>query len=630
MLEAHLQALIDGFCEFASAHFNRAGLIVSQDILETALLDRLIKPDFLALILRPDRLQKSAKTLGLNKQPDVLDDPETHREQQLDYLVSRFILNVHASNLEQFELLVSATSGCLVAEVVLDLRHPPAHGESLSGLRIAIDSPLILDALGLGLDGAAPYAKQLIKQVRNVGATPCVFDCTTEEIQSVLRAPLQHYERGQELHGPLGRKLRNSFAFAAYLRSVIPKIPELIRELGIEAFSISGVDRAQRLRFFTEPNEAALASHLGEYPTDEARLHDARAISDVLRIRSHKKGTSIRESEIVFVTRNSRLARLSKKYLIESSLASEDYLPPCITDRYLAGVLWIVAGGGADSLSRLRLVANCSTAIVPRREIVSRMHKFFEDLNPAMVTRFEALMTNERAEHFLMDRAIADASLITPENFEDIYKEIEEVAAERVTEKMTQKIADLQTTHATQIEAITAQMEATAEIQNRRYRDEAVRALQIEKRAQDESERAASLLREKEDMAELLAVRERKAAQACLREGKRAERNAWTLIVGAQEALAICVALMSNQETGARIVIGFLTFVGTILSSVLGSQYCIGNPVEKWISRRRDSAARKYARDNDIEYVLSDFRFDWREGQVTPMLAEKKGEPYVG
>ncbi len=113
-------------------------------------------------------------------------------------------------------------------------------------------------------------------------------------------------------------------------------------------------------------------------------------------------------------------------------------------------------GAAADTLSRLRLIANCTRGCCAQAKIVTRMHRFFEDLNPSMVNRLEALMTNERAEHFLMDRTIADSRLITRDNYEEIYREIEEVAAERVTLKKNAELSELQSAHAQQLSAITS------------------------------------------------------------------------------------------------------------------------------------------------------------------------------
>ena len=152
-------------------------------------------------------------------------------------------------------------------------------------------------------------------------------------------------------------------------------------------------------------------------------------------------------AQILFVTRNGRLARLSRQFLLRSGLMSREYLPPCITDRYLAGLLWITQGGGGSHLSRERLISNCTAAISPRRDVVTKVHRFLENLSQVRADRFDALMTNERAEHFLMDRTIGDVTLIKDSNLEAIYRDVELIAGERVAVQKDEEMANLRSSH---------------------------------------------------------------------------------------------------------------------------------------------------------------------------------------
>ena len=218
--EAQLRTLVDAFISFAEPSLAKVGLPTSNDILEAELFNRLVRPDFLGLVLRPDSQAVGLRTLQLRSGGTAPESDTVPRdEERFDYLVARFILKLHEGQSSQLDLLVAATSGALVAEVILDLQHPPRPGESLAGVMVAIDSPLILDALELGQDGAVEYAKQLLALIKQAGATPVVFDATIEEIHRVLTSTMQAYDRRQELYGPLGRRLRSSVPLAAYARA---------------------------------------------------------------------------------------------------------------------------------------------------------------------------------------------------------------------------------------------------------------------------------------------------------------------------------------------------------------------------------------------------------------------------
>lgn len=615
--EDQLRVLINGFSDFARTHLEKVALSAAEEEIEQAFLSRLVRPEFLALVLRPDKAEPGVNTLTLTRPQAGSDTTLQRTEEHFDFLVARYILNLHDQDAEEFDLLVSATSGALVAEVVIDLQHPLKKGEPLAGLQVAVDSPLILDALELGLEGAAPYAKQLIEQITRAGAIPIVFGNTVEEIQRALRSPLEHYERKQELYGPLGRRLRFNRALAPYVRAIIPKLADEIRGLGVQVRDVSDFSRAERQRYFTVAMEQALANSLGEYPTEDARLHDARAISDVLRLRGDNRGDSIRDAGIIFVTRNSRLARLCRRHLSDNALASRDYFPPCITDRYLAGLLWISTGGGGDSLSRLRLIANCSAAIVPRREIVTRMHRFFESLNPSMVSRFEALMTNERAEHFLMDRTIADSTLITQENYEEIYRDIEEVAAERVTLKKNEELSALQLSHAQQLSELTTS-------HREQLLQETTRSLGLQNAMQQEIGKREDLAKATEHIANQLSESELRWAHACLASGRRAVRIAWGTMITLLAGIAGLVALVLGDSIGQKAVAAGLTFLGTLALSVVGNRFWPDNPLDRWINRRRETAVTQYATLHNIMGIISKFTFDWEKYTVSRAIDNQR------
>ena len=558
--ENQLLELVDGFRSFSEARLIKTGSEVQAKQLETAFFDRLVQPDFLGLLLRPDRPAPDPKILTLRGSEQKHRDEAPNLEQQLDYLVASYILHVNRDEPDLFDSIVAAASGALVAEVVLDLQHPVGDAQPMIGIDVAIDSPLVLDALELGHDGATPYAVALIEQVKKAGARPIVFADTIQEIHGALTGPLQNYDRRAETYGPLGRRLRTNSAVAAYVRSVIPKLRDLIQDhLGVDIVEVSAVDRARNRIYFTEAHESQMANELGSYERDAARLHDARVVADVLRLRGGERVTIIGNAKVVFVTRNGRLVRRSRRYLADHSLVAHDYFPPCISDRHLAGLLWISIGGGGDTLPRLRLVANCSAAVMPRRDLVSRMHRFFEDLNPTMEKHFQALMTNERAEHFLMDRTLSDVAVVTQDNYEEIYRDIEEVAAERVSKRKDSEIALLKSEHMQEIETYIADLDKLDQAARAAKQDASELAHNVQGLAEENEQLAV----DKDGLSERLDRSERQWATACLKRGRRIVLAMHAALTMFSAFVAAFASLMGAASLGLQLTVGGLAFVGT-------------------------------------------------------------------
>ena len=593
--ENQLHALVDEFRSFSTPLLTQAGSAIPADRLESAFFDRLVQPDFLGLLLRPDRPPSEPRTLSL-RQNDSADTNETvHVDQQLDYLVASFILRVHKNNPHLFDIVVAAATGALVSEVILSLQRPSGDPQPMSGIKVALDSPLILDALELGHEGATPYAKKLIEQIQEAGAEAVVFEDTIEELRGALTAPLRNYEQRQETYGPLGRRLRRVSTVAPYVRLILPRIREELHRLGIGVLEMTTVERAKRWRVFTEDNENRLGDALGTYERDNARRHDARVISDVLRLRGRDHFTSITHAKLVFASRNVRLVSRARQFLTQQPMFASDYFPPCISDRHLAGLLWISMGGGGETLSRLRLIANCSAAVVPRRDLVSRLHKFITELNPAMIVRFNALMTNERTEYFLMDRTLSDAAVITQENFEEIYTYIEEAAAERVTERMNIEIDSLKTDHQEEIATFRARL---AEL------DEVVRSTQDGTR---------QLTEERGELRDELARIEQTWANACLQRGRRVTFFLKGVVTSIIAVVATVAAVLEDDNPGFLLLIATLTFISSFAAGFLGNRFWPTNPLERWIARQRDTAVSKFAQRHNVEHVLAKYEFDWKK-----------------
>jgi hypothetical protein len=631
-----LEALLERFADFANSLLVPNGINIPRATLKSGLLDRLVQPDFLGLMVRPDRPSTGPRTMTLRPDPTANERPEDVERLRIDYLSARFILDCNESNPKDFDLLVAISSGALSTEVVLSLQHPPGAGDEFTGLQVVVDGPLIMDALGLGQDGPVKYAKLLIESIKRARAVPVVFEHTLEEIEGAIRSPLENYERRQDVYGILGRKLLTTPTYAPYLRSILGKLPDLVADLGISVLPFSDGDRAAARKYFTEANEEKLAGSIGMYGSSDTRLRDARSVSDVLRLRGPRQPQSIRDAGIVFVTRNGRLARMSRQFFVREALSARDYFPACITDRYLAGLLWITQGGGGTQLSRERLIANCTAAVVPRRDVVTKMHKFLSALSPTMADRFDALMTNERAEYFLMDRTVADVTLITDKNLEEIYRDVETIAGERVAAEKNAEIAAMRASHASDLERTRGvhsdELDRVTARATERVMEETTRAMGLEtklkeeRRRADDAEFAAGRLRsaEAERTVRLLGRCKDAGQQAAVR--ARISIAVWMVL--AAVALGLAARFVPDLFTTTRDAVIVTVVLIVVLQAFSVVTYLVfpDAAFSAYVKRRRDDAVIQMARDLDIEDSLADYEIDWTSGQIVnrvPASAEQ-------
>ena len=235
------------------------------------------------------------------------------------------------------------------------------------------------------------------------------------------------------------------------------------------------------------------------------------------------------------------------------------------------------------------------------------MHRFFKDLNPTMEARFEALMTNERAEHFLMNRTLSDVALITQDNYEDIYRDIEEAAAERVSEKKDREIASLKTTHTQQLDTYKTKIDEIDEVAQAARQEAKELAHNIQGLA-DEKEQ---LTDENRGLAERLDESDLRWATACLKRGQRVARVIYCVLTVFIALVAAFASVIGGDSLALLLTIAGLTFATAIGFAVLGSRIWPTNPLDRWIARRRDAAVQRFAHESGVEHVLTKFTLDW-------------------
>jgi len=143
-------------------------------------------------------------------------------------------------------------------------------------------------------------------------------------------------------------------------------------------------------------------------------------------------------------------------------------VPPIVTDRFLSGILWIAQGGKGHDIPRRKLLANCMSAMIPRRDIVTKMYSFLAQVDSQKAAQFEALIANDRCAYYLMEQTLGDRDLVTLDNCQAIYENVERATAEKVILEKDAVIATRDQEHSAALQAVRDQ----AEQERVRYGDE--------------------------------------------------------------------------------------------------------------------------------------------------------------
>lgn len=644
--EGDVASLLERFSTFADAKFRDHEIVLSKEDFEKEFCDRLIRMEFLNIVLKPDASKAkglySAKTIRLPKSAAEAEELKSRElDEQLDYVCAEFIFKLSQEDEFSFNRLVLITCGALVAEVILDFQVPTKKVE-FKNVTIYLDAPFVMDLLDLSFPENVKYSTELFKQLNETGARVAIFPHSIEEIRGAVRAPLERFDRGEVATGPTGSRLRSS-PFRAYARSVIGSLEKEIKELGISIAGTSSLKSPHSLQHFTAHEEEELSEGIGHYENASARLRDAGSISNVIRLRQRVDlpMQNLSSCRALFLTRNSRLAERSTRFLISKNVIGERSVPPCVHDRYMAGLLWVVYGGKGVELSRHRLLANCASAISPRQDVIRKMHDFLSALDERKSEHFQALMINDKASHYLMSKALGDERLITQQNFSAVYDEVEKIAAEKVTIEKNAEIEVLHGEYEEKVrsaesrarkaeEAFSVALEKTVDAgaeEIRRAREAAqaaeAEALDLRISAEEARDRADNLYKQVQT---LLAEGERtkgiaieQAVQFARDVQKREQIKVFLWIIGLNFIITFALYFVPFLFNGKPLHAGIIGLIFILANTLLtGIQFWIfpDRFFGAKITRERDTALYRKARELSVENVLDEYVIDWSAGSI--------------
>jgi hypothetical protein len=427
--------------------FIRAGspenIVHTDTNLDKAFFERLMHVESLALLSRrdiPEAPKRTKQTLTLPLLT-ASDSAVVNREDEhIDYLFASFLLQVRDETPVEFELLCEIAGANLVAETLLTYRDPPLKGEALQDLSIYLDAPLCIDILGVNV-GRVTYGEELIRTLKTSGIDICVFLHSVNEIENILEARrasyLQTSQNGPSIHAIEPVEIRDR------VRIIAGHVEEtLISKLNCRIVdSVASVPAPIRARVGAT-EERLIRDALQGWQSESGREVDISTVCDLIRLRSTKDvPTRIPAAGPTLATRNSVVKRTANEawhqWLLHGNRATKERLrraaPLAISDRNLAGLIWITQGGSIGQVSRELLVANCSAATAARRDVVVRVHNTLVSTSPEDAKLFSAVIMDQRAERALMDATYGDPQVVNDENVQELLETMKRATVREIT-----------------------------------------------------------------------------------------------------------------------------------------------------------------------------------------------------
>lgn len=279
---------------------------------------------------------------------------------QQDYLVSSYVAHIVSSDAQRLEYLEDLAKGAVLASVLtLDTL---GFSQSLKGTCFYLDTPVVLNLVGL--HGGIPQVatEQLVKLMLGQGARVAVFEHTMREVSTFLDGVEHSLSIGSRSgstnavyfhcieNGITAADLRVfssrlSREIAAYDVVVLPK-PEGYDRYGLDENSL----------------ESKLQTVV-RYKEDATRVFDVDSLSAIHRLRRGIRSSRLEETSAVLVTTNSDLVRAARDFD-----GDKRRFPLVLTEESIAGLLWVRSPSVSESATRQQLIATAFAGLSPRRQ----------------------------------------------------------------------------------------------------------------------------------------------------------------------------------------------------------------------------------------------------------------------
>jgi hypothetical protein len=490
--EADIDKILTSFAAYCRTDELLAPL--EDNVFHTAFLDRLLHIESMRLLARKERsitAKKSASTLVLTKPSEKVSESDS-QELHIDYLTSQFLLDLRDTDEPKFELVSNIAFASMAAEAIASFQEPPGKAGDLTGLTIYLDSPLLLDMLGVN-EEYAEYGKELLQSIKKSGAHPAVLEHSVIEAESAVYAQLNYLRSGvNQMSYKLGLSAKPDL-LGALIGNVGARAEQ---RLGITVERDPDLNLHRRAATTVGDIEGEMNKRMQAWRNEEAKDHDRKSVWSMLAIRDTTSVCPrICDSKFLLIARNTPLVSIAnyawtrwlKDTTKHSSIHLDKWAPISLSDKQFAGYVWARSGSDGTKMPRARLLAHCSAAVRPRADVKAKAYNLVLELNgKEEADDVAALLEDREGARALMRATKGDPEDVTagrlPYILESVKLAAGEFAAARVREESERERQKVEAAHAMTAQLMAAEL---AEAEELRERESQAARIEIQRAAED-------------------------------------------------------------------------------------------------------------------------------------------------
>ena len=332
--------------------------------------------------------------------------------QQLEsYLIALFIQDCDKRDKGLFESVVTIFTGIIIEDFIENIQTISAPN-GFSRLSIYYDTTVLLRLLGTSGKLLQSATLEMHRTLQDLGCKTYYFDFVELETSNVLGAVLAAHRVGQNIYNETAEAIYSGEIAISDIKDIAATLTVQLGALNVFPFIYNFNARKSEDAFQIDEKQFAdslmsdALSRDRTYKQQNAET-DARSAAIVFRLRRGQSRRDVSAAGHLFISRNSLLQRVSRKF---SMRHVEDYnevsTPPILTVGQITTIAWLTSTRKLEphKVSK-ELLAACYSAVRPSpgwADEFSKALSKFQQENPALV--------EDRAnQHFFLQTARAMA-----------------------------------------------------------------------------------------------------------------------------------------------------------------------------------------------------------------------------
>lgn len=388
--------------------------------------------------------------------PTVSDKQHSHV-----VLVSDFVLHLQRTDPERFDSLLVVVQGHMLANALLcpDLRDAP---KSYKGVTFLLDTPLVIQRLGLEGHPNKAAMQELIRLLHHLGADIAIFEHSRDELERVIRGAADHVNAADG-RGSIVTEARRSGTTKSDLMLLAGQLDQQLVDADIQVN-----DTPQYIADF-QIDEEVFAQVLEDeilYFNPRAKEYDINSVRSIYVLRQKMSPTTVEKCKAILVTSNAAFARAAYDYG-QSHDESRD-VSSVITDFSLANMAWLKAPMGAPLLPISEVIAFSYAALQPSRALLDKFLIEIEKLERlGKITQRDHLLLRSStiAQEELMHLTLGEEAALTEATVSETLRR----ATEEIKQEESSRLRAEQGAHTETREALAAERSASKNVQERLY-----------------------------------------------------------------------------------------------------------------------------------------------------------------